>query len=50
LDRAERHTGHLGNSLTHLLGSRKGLTGWHDFVRQANTIGFLSAYRIANVH
>src|SRR5262249_46188189 len=49
LDIAQRHTGHHGNSLTHLPGSRKGLTGWHDFVRQANTISFLSAYRVANV-
>src|SRR5215471_6844576 len=50
LDRAQRHTGHPGYSLTHVFGSRQGLTGWHDFVRQPNTVGFLSAYRIANVH
>jgi hypothetical protein len=50
LDIAERHTGHPSHSLTHLLGSRKSLTGRYDFVRQPNTVGFLSAYRIADIH
>src|SRR5215510_64731 len=50
LDRTQRHTGHPGNSLTHLLGSRKSLTGWHNFVRQPNTVGFLSPYTLSNVH
>src|SRR5262249_32475468 len=50
LDMAERHAGHPSNSLTHLLGSPKGCPGRHDFVRQPNTVGFLSAYRISDIH
>src|SRR5215510_10738066 len=50
LDRVQRHTGHPENSLTDLLGSRKSFTGRHDFVSQPDTVGFLSAYRVSNVH